>query len=153
MSNVYQQNGFENRREYLIDLADNYCVDQGVVMSLAGMLGPSEDFDGLVSALEDIESSSDFFDDDDDDDDDDWMPLKFSESEVENGELIDGDLTVRKEGRGVVAEIVKMDEDFVAIYIEDWNGNTFTEAFQSSKALSEAVNHANRILQTKAVYN
>jgi len=53
--NVYQQNGFANRKEYLIDLADNLGIDKSIVFSLASMLGESEDFDGLVTSLEDYE--------------------------------------------------------------------------------------------------
>jgi hypothetical protein len=47
----YEANGFKNRKEYLDDLAQEY--DRATVYALAGMLGPSEDFDGLVTALED----------------------------------------------------------------------------------------------------
>ena len=50
---IYQENGFENRREYLLDLADSMGVDQSIVFALADMLGSSEDFDGLVTSLED----------------------------------------------------------------------------------------------------
>lgn len=49
--NIYHQNGYENRRDYLESLAEEY--DREKVFTLAGMLGPSEDFDGLVTALED----------------------------------------------------------------------------------------------------
>ena len=43
--------GFKNRRDYLEALAEEY--DRDKVFMLAAMLGPSEDFDGLVTALED----------------------------------------------------------------------------------------------------
>lgn len=46
--NVYQLNGYKSRREYLECLADDYCVDFEIVLMLSDMLGPSEDFDGLV---------------------------------------------------------------------------------------------------------
>jgi len=49
--NDYQAEGFANRREYLESLAEDYPRD--AVFALASMLGPSEDFDGLVTALED----------------------------------------------------------------------------------------------------
>lgn len=49
--NDYQANGFENRRAYLDNLAEEYPRE--IVYALAGMLGPNEDFDGLVTALED----------------------------------------------------------------------------------------------------
>jgi len=55
MSNIYKENGYENRKEYLESLADDYGIDYGTVAMLASMLGTSEDFDGLISALEDYE--------------------------------------------------------------------------------------------------
>ncbi len=55
MSNIYKENGYENRKEYLESLADDYGIDYGTVAMLASMLGASEDFDGLISALEDYE--------------------------------------------------------------------------------------------------
>ena len=55
MTNVYQENGFNSRREYLEDLADNMGMDSSVVFMLADVLGPNEDFDGLVTSLEDYE--------------------------------------------------------------------------------------------------
>lgn len=51
---VYQNHGFENRTEYLKDLADNYGMDNETVFALADVFGPNEDFDGLVSELEDL---------------------------------------------------------------------------------------------------
>jgi hypothetical protein len=50
---IYQEYGFESRKEYLLDLADNMGIDASIVFALAGMLGSSEDFDGLVTSLED----------------------------------------------------------------------------------------------------
>ena len=50
---IYQENGFESRKEYLLDLADNMGLDASIVFALADMLGSSEDFDGLVTSLED----------------------------------------------------------------------------------------------------
>ena len=52
---IYNENGFDNRKAYLIDLADSYGLDQSIVFALADMLGSTEDFDGLVNALEDIQ--------------------------------------------------------------------------------------------------
>jgi hypothetical protein len=49
--NDYTANGFANRREYLESLAQEY--DRDTVFMLASILGASEDFDGLVTALED----------------------------------------------------------------------------------------------------
>jgi len=51
--NIYQENGYANRKEYLKDLAKEHGVDEQTVFAVADMLGPNEDFDGLVSSLED----------------------------------------------------------------------------------------------------
>jgi hypothetical protein len=53
MQNAYQRNGYETRAEYLQDLADEHGVDIQVVLTLADLMGPTEDFDGLVCELED----------------------------------------------------------------------------------------------------
>ncbi len=50
----YEEMGYPNRTAYLEDLAFDYGVDLDTVKCLADILGPSEDFDGLVSALEDF---------------------------------------------------------------------------------------------------
>jgi hypothetical protein len=50
---VYTENGYKNRRDYLDQLADDMEADRDTVYMLADLLGPSEDFDGLVTALED----------------------------------------------------------------------------------------------------
>ena len=54
--NMYQENGYTDRDDYLTCLSEDYGVPIEDVYSLAEMLGEHEDFDGLVSALEDIES-------------------------------------------------------------------------------------------------
>jgi len=51
---IYTDEGYENRKDYLNSLADEYGIDKQTVYQLASMLGPSEDFDGLVSSLEDL---------------------------------------------------------------------------------------------------
>lgn len=51
--NDYTANGFANRREYLESLAEDFGIDKETVFMMASMLGASEDFDGLVTALED----------------------------------------------------------------------------------------------------
>ena len=48
------------RRQYLHDLAGEYELPLDVVLMLASMLGPSEDFDGLVTELCDIADSGEF---------------------------------------------------------------------------------------------
>jgi DNA-binding MarR family transcriptional regulator len=59
MDNIYEMNGYASRNEYLTDLADNMGLDRSIVSALADMLGENEDFDGLVTSLEDI-SCEDF---------------------------------------------------------------------------------------------
>ena len=54
--NIYQQNGYTDRDDYLTCLSEDYGVSIENVYSLAKMLGENEDFNGLVCALEDIES-------------------------------------------------------------------------------------------------
>lgn len=55
MSNdIYQMNGYKDRNDYLSCLAEDYGVDLDTVKALADLLGPNEDFDGLVSQLEDL---------------------------------------------------------------------------------------------------
>lgn len=54
---VYERNGYANREAYLDSLAATYGVPKDVVYSLADMLGPNEDFDGLVSALDDLDDT------------------------------------------------------------------------------------------------
>lgn len=51
---VYQENGYSDRREYLESLAEDNGVDIETVLVMADLLGPSEDFDALVTAIEDI---------------------------------------------------------------------------------------------------
>lgn len=53
LNSIYADAGCTDRNHYLSCLAEEYGVDEGVVYSVAVMLGPSEDFDGLVVALED----------------------------------------------------------------------------------------------------
>ena len=53
MDNVYTMNGYKNRRDYLENLASDMGLDRELVFSLASILGSGEDFDGLVSSLED----------------------------------------------------------------------------------------------------
>ena len=53
--NIYQQNGYADRDNYLTCLSEDYGVSIEDVYSLSEMLGENEDFDGLVCALEDAE--------------------------------------------------------------------------------------------------
>jgi hypothetical protein len=52
---AYERHGYASRRDYLLDMASEYGVPIQVVLAVAAMLGESEDFDGLVNALEDWE--------------------------------------------------------------------------------------------------
>jgi hypothetical protein len=50
---LYQREGYDNRTAYLQALAEDIGVDIQTVLTLADLLGPAEDFDGLVTSLED----------------------------------------------------------------------------------------------------
>jgi hypothetical protein len=50
---IYQENGFNSRKEYLLSLAEEFALDDETVLMMAHMLGPDEDFDGLVTILAD----------------------------------------------------------------------------------------------------
>lgn len=51
---IYTDNGYKDRAEYLTALSEDYGVEIETVQCLADLLGESEDFDGLISALENI---------------------------------------------------------------------------------------------------
>lgn len=55
--NVYQENGYKNRRDYLKCMAEDYGAPLETVHALASVLGPEEDFDGLIVMLEDYADS------------------------------------------------------------------------------------------------
>lgn len=50
---IYTDNGYDSRSDYLETLAEENEVSLTEVLSLADMLGPTEDFDGLVTMIED----------------------------------------------------------------------------------------------------
>jgi hypothetical protein len=50
---IYQEHGYANRMEYLKSLSQEYGIDLAMVCAAADMLGKNEDFDGLVTTLED----------------------------------------------------------------------------------------------------
>jgi len=52
--NIYQENGYKNRAAYVASLAEERGVGEEEAFALASLLGPAEDFDGLVSALDDL---------------------------------------------------------------------------------------------------
>lgn len=53
--NIYQERGYKNRSDYLRQLADDNGVDAGMVFAAADLLGPNEDFDGLISSIDDMD--------------------------------------------------------------------------------------------------
>ena len=55
-NNAYIENGYKDRDDYLQSLSDEYGVSIETVYTLADVLGESEEFDGLISALEDAEN-------------------------------------------------------------------------------------------------
>ena len=52
---IDEENGYANRREYLDAMAEDYGLEKHDVRLVAGLLGPSEDFDGLISTLEEMQ--------------------------------------------------------------------------------------------------
>ena len=54
-NNVYIENGYESREDYLQCMSDEYGVSIETVYTLADLL-EGEEFDGLISALEDAEN-------------------------------------------------------------------------------------------------
>ena len=53
---IYIAEGYKSRRHYLETLADEMGIESEIVFTLASVLGPSEDFDGLVTELEDLQA-------------------------------------------------------------------------------------------------
>ena len=53
MTDIYTENGYTDRAEYLDILAEEHGMDIDAVLNLAELLGPNEDFDGLVTTLQD----------------------------------------------------------------------------------------------------
>jgi hypothetical protein len=58
--NVYVENGYKSRLDYLCALSRDYGVPLTDVFTLAALLGESEDFDGLVVGVEDYEATGGF---------------------------------------------------------------------------------------------
>jgi hypothetical protein len=57
---IYQKNGYSGRTNYLSHLSEDYGIPVGDVMELADLLGPEEDFDGLLVALDDYNNFGEF---------------------------------------------------------------------------------------------
>lgn len=72
---VYQENGYTDRDDYLNSLAEDYGLPEEVVRALAEVLGPDEDFDGLVSNLEDAMYGGYFDETDGEEDTDEQMAV------------------------------------------------------------------------------
>lgn len=53
-SSIYEVHGYKDREDYLQSLADEYGVSIDTVKTIAETLGETEDFDGLVTAVQDI---------------------------------------------------------------------------------------------------
>lgn len=52
--NIYQKNGYLDRQNYLTCIAVQYGVDLTIVSSMAEVLGENEDFDALISQIEEL---------------------------------------------------------------------------------------------------
>lgn len=57
MSSIYQDKGYKDRKAYLQEVADMHRVPIEAVHSIAEVLGPGEDFDGLIAMIEDFGSA------------------------------------------------------------------------------------------------
>lgn len=53
--NPYREYGYHTRNEYLADLAAEYNVPIGLMHNVADMYGQDEDFDGLVTFVQDYD--------------------------------------------------------------------------------------------------
>jgi len=51
---IYVEKGYKSRSHYLQSIAEDYGVEPAAVLAIAGLLGPGEDFDGLLTAVEDL---------------------------------------------------------------------------------------------------
>ena len=57
---IYTEQGFQSRKDYLVNRANDFGLPVNTVFMAASTLGPSEDFDGLISTLEDIDPEDPF---------------------------------------------------------------------------------------------
>jgi hypothetical protein len=57
---VYEEHGYKNRKDYLKNLAEENGAEYETVLMLAQLLGPTEDFDGLVNMIEDAAEMGEF---------------------------------------------------------------------------------------------
>jgi len=54
LMNIYEKNGFTDRRDYIEQVALTYSLEYETVAHIAVFLGKSEDFDGLLSECADL---------------------------------------------------------------------------------------------------
>jgi hypothetical protein len=52
--NIYIEEGYQSRRHYLECLSEDMGISKETVFMTASILGSSEDFDGLITTLEDM---------------------------------------------------------------------------------------------------
>jgi len=55
---IYIEHGYADRAAYLAGLAEDYGMDLQTVIDVADMLGEDEDFDALVTTMEDYDGSN-----------------------------------------------------------------------------------------------
>lgn len=60
MNDIYQRNGFETRLDYISSLIETYGLPRIVVFQLANLLGAAEDFDGLITELNELSLSPEY---------------------------------------------------------------------------------------------
>lgn len=51
---IYTDNGYSNRKDYLRQVSENYGIEYYTLLELAELMGETEDFDGLISTIEDM---------------------------------------------------------------------------------------------------
>jgi hypothetical protein len=50
--NLYKDNGYKSRTEYLKSLAEEFNISLSEVKMISELIGKEEDFDGLVSEIQ-----------------------------------------------------------------------------------------------------
>ena len=90
MESIYTDNGFSSRADYLKSLADDYGVPLTTVKDLASILGPEEDFDGLVTEIEDIADEYSDYNDEETLTGLDWYLNEFEYVIVSDGDFMEG---------------------------------------------------------------
>lgn len=56
----YKAKGFSSRSAYLTSLANDYGISSAIVFSIANALGRNEDFDGLLTEIENYLDGEDY---------------------------------------------------------------------------------------------